>query len=442
MAALLLGVALPAAAAAAPPPAADASPPPAETAAPAIADTAARRALFHDYTLLLPASEGWELVTRAPEDQALTVRLTWHRGRESFTLGQMVFERLGFFDPGVPRQPRVAFDRLADLAVQEVRRQIGARREAVWAGSRRDSLPSDGRVLYRLQYGVRAGDTDGVVWVVYWFPSGFAADGFFVKATLQMWRRPDREDLSVLDDFAETLASLAERAPERDRRIIPDGPDRLGQARLALPFVYYDARQRVLHSPHDTTRAACAVQVEDTVAVRLQATQLPGTVFLSFHRRVPPPGDRSPGERFGKAFDRDGDGRFDLVFLSQGWAKGIDNRDIRTFYVVADEDGDGRVDAMVFEDGNNDRDRLVDCGVLVQDRSGRGEPDRAWVFDQDIAHPVRPIPRQGAVFMHGLVSRPEEESLDLGREFRDWSRHLDWLNRAAARCRETGAGRP
>jgi len=100
------------------------------------------------------------------------------------------------------------------------------------------------------------------------------------------------------------------------------------------------------------------------------------------------------------------------------------------------------VDAMVFEDGNNDRDRLVDCGVLVQDRGGRGEPDRAWVFDQDIAHPVRPIPHQGTVFLHGLVSRPEEGSLDLGREFRDWSRHLDWLNRAAARCRETGSGRP
>jgi hypothetical protein len=422
------------------PPAEDRAP--AAGATPAAGDTAARRALFHDYTFLLPGSGGWELVTRAPENEALTVRLTWRRGGESFTLGQMVFERLGLFDPGVPRQPRVAFDRLADLAVHEVRREIGARRDVVWAGSRRDSLVTDGRVLYRLQYGLRAGDTDGLVWVVYWFPSRFAADGFFVQATLQMWRRPDREDISVLDDFTETLASLVERPRERDKRIVPDGPDRMGRAGLALPLVYYDARQRVLHSPHDTTQAPCAVPVADTVAVRLQATQLPGTVFFSFHRRVPPPGDRAPGEQFGKAFDRDGDGRFDLAFFSQGWAKGLDSRDIRTFYVVADEDGDGRVDAMVFEDGNNDRDQLVDCGVLVQDRSGRGEPDRAWVFDQDIAHPVRPIPRQGAVFLHGLVSRPEEESLDLGREFRDWSRHLDWLNRAAARCRETGAGRP
>jgi hypothetical protein len=183
------------------------------------------------------------------------------------------------------------------------------------------------------------------------------------------------------------------------------------------------------------------VQLEDTLAVSLQATRLPGVVFVSFRRRVPAPGDRSPGERFGKAIDRDGDGRFDLVFFSQGWAKGIDQRDIRTFYVVADDDGDGRVDAMVLEDGNNDRDQLVDCGVLVQDRGRQGEPDRAWVFDTDIAHPVRPIPHQGTVFLHGLVSRPGADALDFGRDFREWSRYLGWLNRAAAQCRERGAGR-
>jgi hypothetical protein len=257
-----------------------------------------------------------------------------------------------------------------------------------------------------------------------------------------MWRRPDREDLSVLDDFGEFLASLAERAPRLDRRIIPDGPDRLGRARLSLPFVYYDARQRVLHSPHDTTQAPCAAQIEDTLAVVLQPTLLPEALFVSFRRHAPAPGDRSPGERFGKAFDRDGDGRFDLVFFSQGWARGVDGRDIRTFYVVADDDGDGRVDGVVLEDGNNDRDQLVDSGILAQDRAGTGEPDRAWVFDTDIAHPVRPVPHQGTVFLHGQVSRPGAETLDLGRDFREWSRYLDRLNRAAERCRQRGAGRP
>lgn len=422
-------------------PAPAAEPPPAAEPVPAAADSPATRVAFHHYQLSLPASEGWALVSRAPEDEAVTVRLVWQRGSESFTLGQMEFARLGLFDPGVSRQPGAAFDALAERAEQEVRREVGGRADVVWAGSRRDTLSDAGRVFYRLQYGVRSGATEGLSWVVYWFPSSFVRDGFYVRATLQMWRRPDREDLSVLDDFAGALRSLAERAPELDRRIIADGPDRLGQARLSLPLVYYDDRQRALHSPHDTTQAPCAVQLEDTLAVSLQATRLPGVVFVSFRRRVPAPGDRSPGERFGKAFDRDGDGRFDLVFFSQGWAKGIDQRDIRTFYVVADDDGDGRVDAMVLEDGNNDRDQLVDCGVLVQDRGRQGEPDRAWVFDTDIAHPVRPIPHQGTVFLHGLVSRPGADALDFGRDFREWSRYLGWLNRAAAQCRERGAGR-
>jgi hypothetical protein len=405
------------------------------------ADSTLTRVRFHDYALSLPASEGWALVKRAPEDEAITVRLVWQRGGEAFTLGQMVFERLGLFDPGAPREPRAAFARLADRAERDAREQVRARPDVAWAGARRDTLALAGRVLHRLQYGVRSGATDGLVWVVFWFPSSFARDGFYVRATLQMWRRPDREDLSVLDDFAECLGSLTEREPTRDRRIIPDGPDRLGQARRSLPDVYYDARQQVLRSPHDTTQAVCTVQLEDTLAVALQATRLPGVTFVAFYRRVPAADDRSPGERFGKAFDRDEDGRFDLVFFSQGWAKGVDQRDIRTFYVVADDDGDGRVDAMVFEDGNNDRDQLVDCSVLVQDRGGGGEPDRAWVVDTDLAHPVRPIPHQGAVFLHGLTSRPGDEALDFSRDFREWSRCLGWLNRAAAQCRARGAAR-
>jgi hypothetical protein len=440
--AVLLLSAAAAAAPATPPGSAPAARPPAGDAlAPPRPDSAVTRIRFHHYALSLPSSEGWTLVKRAPEDEAVTVRLVWKLGSESFTLGQIQFERLGLFDPGVPWHPAAAFTVLADEAERQVRQEIGARQDVAWAGSRRDSLTETGRVQYRLQYGVRAGATEGLTWEVYWFPSSFARDGFYVRATLQMWRRPDREDLSVLEDFAECLASLAEVAPKLDPRIVADGPDRLGKARLSLPFVYYDARQRTLHSPHDTTQAPCATQVDDTVVVVLQATQLPGVAFVSFRQHLPAPGDRSPGERFGKAFDRDGDGRFDLAFFSQGWAKGLDQRDLRTFYVVADENGDGRVDAMVLEDGNNDRDLLVDSGIFVQDRAGKGEPDRAWVFDTDIAHPVRPIPHQGTVFLHGLVSRPGAETLDFGPDFRDWSRYLGWLNRAAAECRGRGAGR-
>jgi hypothetical protein len=150
------------------------------------------------------------------------------------------------------------------------------------------------------------------------------------------------------------------------------------------------------------------------------------------------------GERFGKAFDRDGDGRFDLVFFSEGWAKGQDGRDLRTFYVVADDNGDGRVDGMVFEDGDNNRDALVDHSLFVQDRARQGEPDRAWVFDTDIARPVRPLPHQGTIFLLTRSSRPGEESADFGAEFRTWNRYLAWLNRAAAACpgsHSAGAGR-
>lgn len=405
-------------------------------------DSSATLVRFHDYAFHVPASEGWQLLRRAPEDESIAVQLVWQREGERFPLGRIGFARLGLFDPDVPRRPAEAFDSLSVREERAARYDALERAHLVWLGAGRDTFSDGGRTFYRLTYGVRSGDTEGHAWAVFWFPQSFASDGFYIRATLEFWRAPDREDLSVLEDFAASLRTLRAIAPERDRRIIRDGPDPFGKAGIALPQVYYDTRAEVLNSPHDTLRAPCAVQLEDTVAVVLQPTQLPGVTFFSFHEKVPAPGDRSPGERFGKAFDRDRDGRFDLVYFSQGWMKGVDQRDIRTFYVVADDDGDGRVDGIVFEDGDNDRDALVDHSLFVQDRDLDGAPDRAWVFDTDIAHPVRPSAHQGTVFLLNRTSHPGRESFDFAEDFRDWTRRLDRLNRALEACPERGGGRP
>ncbi len=405
------------------------------------ADSSSTLLSFQHYEVNLPASEGWSLVSRAAEDEAIRIHIVWQRGDERFTLADLQVERLGVYERSIPRRPEVAFNWLASQEVAEAKASAAGNKSVVWHGSKRDSFADKGRTFHRLWYSLGSASTLGQVWSDYYFPRTFATDGFFIRARLHFWSRQDREDVSIIDEFEETVRSLRERRPELDVRVVPEKLGALDRARLSLPFVYYDARARATHSPHDTTKAPCWVQLEDSVAVGLQATRLPDVTFFSFRPHVPLPGDRSPGERFGKAFDRDGDGRFDLVFFSQGWGKGQDQRDLHTFYTIADDDGDGRVDGLVDEDGDNDRDALIDHSIFVQDRARKGEPDRAWIFDTDIAHPVRPVPHAGPVFDFTRASRPGTERTDLGAEFRDWTRYLGWLNRAAAECRQRAPAR-
>jgi hypothetical protein len=399
---------------------------------------------FQHYEVNLPSSEGWTLLSRAAEDEAISVQLVWQKEQERFKLADVTVAREGMFERAVLRQPSVAFNWLASREVAQVRDEAVGRSHLTWLGSRRDSFTDGGRTFYRLWYAARSPSTVGQTSSVYLFPASFATDGFFLHATLHYWSRKDREDPSIIDEFEAMLRSLRARQPALDQRVLPEVADALGKARKSLPYVYYDARARAMHSPHDTTRATCWTQVEDSLAIGLQATRLPGVTFFSMRARAPAPGQREQGERFGKAFDRDGDGRFDLVYFSEGWGKGQDGRDLRTFYVAADDNGDGRVDGMVFEDGDNNRDALIDHSIFVQDRARKGEPDRAWVFDTDIGNPVRPLPHQGTVFLLTRTSRPGAESADFGAEFRTWNRYLAWLNRAAAACRGThpaGAGK-
>lgn len=404
---------------------------------PAPADSAApltSRVFFHDYDVELPYAQGWRLVRMAPEDEAITIAL--YEGEEPHEVrrAELSVARVGFFERRAPRDASAVF---AAIALAETTR---AKAEDVtagtrWLGAHVDSTSAGSRLYYRLWYGTTSQGLSGHAWIACWFPPSFAQDGFYLRGTLQYWERRGENDQSVLGEFIDALRTLHIRPVELDVRVVPERSDSLGE-RLSLPFVYYDARARALNSPHDTTRAPCWTQLEDSVAVGLQATRVPGTTFVSFRQRAPAAGDRNPGERFGKAFDRNGDGRFDLLFLSQGWAKGQDLRDMRTFFVVADDDGDGRVDGAIYEDGDNDRDGLVDHALFVQDRARRGEPDHAWVVGPDIAHPVRPAPHRGTVFYLTRASRRAEEQVDLGLEFRDWSRYLEWLNRAKKKCGE------
>lgn len=89
--------------------------------------------------------------------------------------------------------------------------------------------------------------------------------------------------------------------------------------------------------------------------------------------------DAAPAE-YGAVFDRNGDGRLDLLVVNRGVLPVGEGILMPLVAVYADEDFDGRIDALVLEDGDRDGDRQVDSRLLVHDADGDGRADAALSF--------------------------------------------------------------
>jgi hypothetical protein len=396
----------------------------------------ALRLRFHNYEVRLPQTPGWELVRKEPERQSITIRNTSvDTSDTAFMHGEIRVARQWY--PGVPevRTPERAFEMLARREVESARRTLPP--EGMnWLGAERDTMKDGRREYRRLWYGMGNDRIRADAWAVFWFPPTFGEDGFYYAFALQYRSRPDLKDDSIAHEFGELVRSAEIFAPGRDPRIVPAGADSLGRAGGSLPFVYYDLRTQAVNTPIDTSTAACWVQLYDSLAVEIAPTVYRPATFFSFRERAPAAGSREHGERVGKAFDRNRDGRIDLAFFRQGSVTHRSERQFLAFYAVADEDFDGDADAIVFEDGDQNRDGRVDHFLYGQDRSGDGQPDRLWQFDDDIAAPIKPVAKQGTRFFVGRAARPGVESFDLATELQDWTRALQSIDQAAAKCRK------
>jgi hypothetical protein len=143
--------------------------------------------------------------------------------------------------------------------------------------------------------------------------------------------------------------------------------------------------------------------------------------------------DAAPAE-YGVAFDRNGDGRLDLLLVNRG-LQAFPARDFEpTVSVYGDDDFDGRIDAIVVEDVDKDGDKRVDARMLARDGDEDGRTDEAFTFDAAASKggkvEIDPSgrPKVGRVGLTPEVS-------DLAGMFRAATVRLADLERARTACR-------
>jgi hypothetical protein len=144
--------------------------------------------------------------------------------------------------------------------------------------------------------------------------------------------------------------------------------------------------------------------------------------------------DAGPAE-YGAVFDRNGDGRLDLLLVNRGLLPAGERVLQPMVAVYADEDFDGRIDALVLEDGDRDGDRQVDARLLVLDANQDGRADAATAFRAAAGAGGEALPLdQGRVRMRR--AEVVSDTSDFVELFRTAGERLVELDRVRAACRK------
>lgn len=163
--------------------------------------------------------------------------------------------------------------------------------------------------------------------------------------------------------------------------ITPTGQGLIGP----LSEAWLDARADAFAARIDSSQRLCWTWRADAAPGREHVgigRRLAGSGdFYLITGAVPPDSlvDPAPAE-YGVVFDRNGDGRVDLLLVNRGLHP-FQQEFEPVVAVYGDEDFDGRIDAVVFEDVDRDDDRRIDGRLLVVDRDEDGRVDGAWTFD-------------------------------------------------------------
>ena len=133
---------------------------------------------------------------------------------------------------------------------------------------------------------------------------------------------------------------------------------------------------------------------------------------------------------YGAAFDRNGDGAYDLLIANRGIEPVKDGGMAPVVVAVADDNFDGAADGAVYEDLDLDGDGRADGRLLVRDLKFNGTPDGAWAFADavDGKDAKRLAVTNGRVRVKRLGKADAE--LDLSGILRDWTKVLRELNDA------------
>jgi len=137
---------------------------------------------------------------------------------------------------------------------------------------------------------------------------------------------------------------------------------------------------------------------------------------------------------YGAAFDRNGDGKADLILMNRGIVSARGGVVLPYAAVLADDDFDGRFDGLVVENGDTDGDGRADHRLLVLDTNHDGEPDQAIRFeDATFEKAAKKLKVEGGVISDRLVGSTAN-LVDFRSNWRDNGSMLAEINRVRTDC--------
>jgi hypothetical protein len=207
-----------------------------------------------------------------------------------------------------------------------------------------------------------------------------------------------------------------------------------------LETAYLDARTAAFAAHLDTTTRLCwRNRGPDAAPSRAWLGLGPGIAlegdFYQLSDVVPKDSvlDAASTE-YGAAFDRNGDGRVDLLVMNRGIASARGATVLPIAAALADDDFDGRIDGLVIENGDADGDGRADHRLFVSDRDHDGKPDHALRFEDAIgAKKLRDVTIRDGIVSDRVVGSPVQ-LLDFSSTWREAGALMAELDRARAAC--------
>ena len=142
--------------------------------------------------------------------------------------------------------------------------------------------------------------------------------------------------------------------------------------------------------------------------------------------------DPAPAE-YGVVFDRNGDGKLDLLVVNRGLHPFYGTEFEAIVAVYGDDDFDGKVDALVVEDADKDADQKVESRLLVKDADENGRIESAVSFTASAGKGVKvAVDDQGRAKIRrlGIAS----VTSDFAETLRSATIRLSELDRARTAC--------
>jgi hypothetical protein len=259
--------------------------------------------------------------------------------------------------------------------------------------------------------------------------------------------------VAILPDFPRRrrafMVALDEETAQ-GARVVPRGADAIAVARSLVPRgkglgggiedAWLDARAAAFAAHLDTTTKLCwrARSADDS-------SRHP---WLGLGKGIALEGDfwqmsdLSPTDsvvdaasaEYGASFDRNGDGKADLVLMNRGIVPVRGGVVLPYAAVLADDDFDGRFDGLVIENGDADGDGRADHRLLVLDTNHDGEPDQAIKFEDSISEKsAKKLKVEGGVVSDRLVGSTAE-LVDFRSTWRENGSLLAEINRLRVDC--------